>query len=293
MSMKQSNSKLEILREIKTHEKIPNICTLGAISESTYFCKYLDVYGFYKCIENQSILFKEPCGWNDSYESKLYCADYSKVGLKDKDIKRIYACCVTDKLSSEASWKAYLSFDENKDDKKKEKDTRLKQYAVMMKFNSNEFRMELSKAIINQNLKLYEGRVKYVDVKLINDLGIRNSKINNIMFKATNTDKVYGSFLSSLLLKRLTFNYEKETRFFIEDKNEERSMSHNDAKSKILNGISWDTLIKEVVVCPTCPNELFKEIKKKCKNAGISNVRKSRLYLQSNQRFQISGSNKI
>lgn len=284
MKKKKGISALNYLRKVNINKTYPNIKTLGEISRKKFFCKYLDVEGFYNCIENHSILFKEPCGWDDSYESKLYCADFSKVGLKDDDIYRSYAYCVTDKLSSEASWKAYLRFEEESNQNQGENKV-LKQNAVMMKIKSSSFRKALSKAIKDSGLQLYEGQVKYVDVKDIDELGLKNSKIYKRMFPGKAAE--FESFLSSILLKRLTFSYEKETRFFLVDNNIERHYNKYDADKKILEGLDWPSIIDKVVVCPTCPDQLYDEIVKKCQENNINNVKRSKLYVQQKTRFKI------
>ncbi len=277
----------KFLRLENINYKYPNLHLLGEVNNRRFFCKYLDVKGFFLCLDTGSIKFAEPSVWDDAYESKLYCADYSFAGLRDDMICRTYAYCVTENLSSEASWKAYiqrkalLGDSMNNETQKDEKEL----FCVMMKLKANTFRKSLSR--ITDNYTLYEGRVKYIDVNVINKLGDKTSEIYKIIW---GRNPNFISFLSTILLKRLTFSYEKETRFFLVDKNNKRNYSHETAESKILDRIDWLNIIDLIVVCPDCPEQLYNEIKRRCKEKNIK-CKRSMLYVQAGRRYQIGNDN--
>lgn len=78
-------------------------------------------------------------------------------------------------------------------------------------------------------------------------------------------------FISLLSLKRRTYEYEKEVRFFLILEDQQGARSHGKQKSDFRDiQIDWNKLIKRVRVSKFCSDAELKSLQQACFAAGIN-----------------------
>ena len=164
--------------------------------KSTIF-KYMSLDRFVKSVDNKELVFVSPETWHDPFEQLYYGIDCSSRGYKTEDI---VCMCVSEKSSTneDACWRVYSGA------------------------NSKTVRLSIEKDILlkllddysdGEGYEVYIGKVNYLyekkDIKTIHN---PSSSLYNKYFPAVMKVEHY---LSLMLLKRKSFNYENEVRIFL------------------------------------------------------------------------------
>lgn len=228
--------------------------------------KYLSIDGFVKCLEDGDILFQEPNGWNDQYESRYYKAEYRNITTSLNDTPRLFAACFTREEDCEASWKVYSS------------GNGLKSRCIQLKIDIRALREQLclsarkGKNDKKLKCKVYEGRVSYkLQEEAISELYKKDSPYYGIFFDSFGIDY----FLGLLLYKRPAYEYEKEIRFFmVPNSVSQRSNGRKVEKLKV--DVSWKNLIKGVRIDKRCSASEIAVMKAICEKYGIKLDEKSK-----------------
>lgn len=239
---------------------------IGKLPYGNFFYKYMDLesalLSLSKNVEKSqkpNLRFVEPSFWDDQYEGRFYNAIYD--GNKEDTIKTpfLYACCFSSKRENEAAW---ILYSHNKKG--------LASRCVEFCLNRNKLREELSKNIDN-GMSLYIGTVKYENKEIIDNLHLPNIGDDN--HKNSNYYKYFANFtlqsyLNLLLLKRPTFEHEKEVRIFIiPNIGKQKSRRNNSGELEknadpIFINIDWVNVIEEIKIDKNCSNyekELLQE----------------------------------
>ena len=108
--------------------------------------KYLSVDSAEHSIENRTIRFSQPSVWNDGFERRFYSesCEYSNILTNEERCiytPRLFACCFTQNITSEAAWKVY-SYDNDK-------------VCVQFTINVDKFRMMLEEYAERNNFQVY------------------------------------------------------------------------------------------------------------------------------------------
>lgn len=221
--------------------------------------KYLSIDGFVKCLEDGDILFQEPNGWNDQYESRYYTAEYRNITTSLNDTQRLFAACFTREEDCEASWKVYSSGDGLK--------SRCIQLEIDIRALREQLCLSARKGKNDKKLKckVYEGKVSYkLQEKAISELYKKDSPYHNLFFDSFGLEH----FLGLLLYKRPAYEYEKEIRFFmVPNSVSQRSDGRKIEKLKV--DVSWKNLIKGVRIDKRCSVAEIAVLKAICEKYGI------------------------
>lgn len=193
--------------------------------------KYMNLDAAIASFETKTWRFCEPTQWQDKFESRFYCANYSKVPCNPGSEQRVYATCVTRTKNSEAAWKVYAGKEG------------IQNHCIQIEIDLAAFFQQL----LSSGFRIYERKVEYADEEMIIHLHESRSKKHAQYF---NTFDFY-QFLNLLALKRDAYTYENEVRYFaIPQKPEERSLGkkacHTDIK------MDWSKVIKKVRVDKKC-----------------------------------------
>lgn len=269
-------------------EKDVSFEQIGKLPYGNFFYKYMDLesalLSLSKNVEKfkePNLRFVEPSFWDDQYEGRFYNAIYD--GNKEDTAKTpfLYACCFSSKRENEAAW---ILYSHNK--------TGLASRCVEFCLNRNKLREELSKNIEN-GMSLYIGTVKYENKEIIDSLhlpyiGDDNHKNNNYHKYFDNF--TLQSYLNLLLLKRPTFEHEKEVRIFIIPKiGKQKSRRNNNGELEknadpIFINIDWLNVIEEIKIdknCSSYEKDLLQE-----KINRLLNDKKNNLTEEECQRLQ-------
>lgn len=159
--------------------------------------KYMPLDRFVQCVENNELVFVSPETWYDPFEQLYFGIDCSNRGYNTEDI---VCMCVTDKSSTneDACWRVYA--------KKNSKTVRLSiEKDVLLKI--------LDDYADKEDYKVFIGKVNYLyDKKVIMRVHYPSSHLHDFFFPAIMKVEHY---LSLMLLKRKSFNYENEVRIFL------------------------------------------------------------------------------
>ena len=81
--------------------------SIGRLSFSKYrtVYKYMSLEAFILSLYKGAWKFFEPTKWNDRFERRFYCANFSPD--KNSEASKLFATCVTKKQNNEAAWKVY------------------------------------------------------------------------------------------------------------------------------------------------------------------------------------------
>jgi len=148
-------------------------------------------------VQNKELVFVSPEKWRDPFERRFYKTDYRRLGFSRPDI----ACMCSSSRSStneEASWKMYSGVND--------KPLRLSiDYTILCKV--------LDQYAEDNNCKVYIGNVIYDFMKKeIESLHKPSGKDHATLFPDSFDIEHY---LSLMLIKRLSFQFENEVRLFI------------------------------------------------------------------------------
>ena len=226
--------------------------------------KYMTIESFKACIDfdktsgKKTIQFVEPYNWDDEFEKRFYMAIYDRI-TKDKNTHpRLYACCFSSVKKSYAAWKVF-------EDKKKGNEG----LCVKLVIDRKKFSKELCK-YQKRTYQLYEGVVDYSlrDAEILHlHEKYWNGKTNPLHNLFFGSGFVLAKYLTLLLIKRDSFDYEKEIRYFLIPP---KPIKEN----KIYPEIDWGKVIKDVEVDIHYPDVDFKKLEQFC-------------YLEFNNQFPV------
>lgn len=211
--------------------------------------KYLDIEAFIKTLKT-GFMFKEPSSWPDPYEKVFYEAKYNGIDSADTP-NPLYACCFTTGDETDASWKQYAN------------NTGLGSKCVRICLNFNNLLACWNKYAEKHNCKIYIGAVSYeYKEQDIDQFYEKGTKWNSFWF----TKFSLKNYLSLLLVKRPAYYTEKELRVFVVPESRKRKNKKIFVKQKM----TWNNLLKEVLLSPDATDEELELIKWICKENGIN-----------------------
>lgn len=233
-------------------------------SSGHYLYKYMDLESALLCLDKKpaidnspekkpNLRFVEPTSWDDQYEGRFYNAIYNGKNIDSETTPFLYACCFSSKRENEAAW---ILYSHNR--------TGLASRCVEFTINKLKLREHLVRN--SKACSFYIGTVDYKNKEIIDNIHLpyidnELNKVNenyNRYFKCFTFDR----YLELLLLKRTTFEHEKEVRIFIipeSDKNNKKARRDkdgkyiNDVKPKCKYvDIDWIDIIEDVKIDKNC-----------------------------------------
>ena len=256
------------MKRIRGYNNIYQIWPEDSNPKSVLY-KYMNIERAIQFLQNGEYYFVEPIAWQDPYEKRFYTADYSNI--QPYVPQRIFATCLTDRVSNEAAWKMY------RDDR-----GGLGSRCIRLEINRAKLFHQLDKV---KNGKFVFGKANYkYTSKTIDTIHIKESPQYNYYFSDFSEEK----FLELLLIKRKAFEYENEVRlFFIPD--ESNSISYEDYELACFCNyvIKFDeSFLKEMIISvsidPSCSNLEVELLKAKIEKLGYT-CSKNSLYKVSNR----------
>lgn len=193
--------------------------------------KYLTISAVEQCVKNGNIRFSQPSMWNDGFEKRFYpdSCDFSKIITPEEQhvlTPRLFACCFTQNITSEAAWKIYSYNDNN--------------VCVQLTINVEKFRLKLEDYAEKNNCKVYEGPMIYdYSDSEIRKLHLKEYHRHDILFGKFQLD----NYLNLLRIKRSAFYYENEYRFFVVPQNQ-----MDVAENYMYIPIDWNNVIDEIKI---------------------------------------------
>lgn len=232
-----------------------NFNKIGDFATGGKFYKYMSLEMALQCLRGKNIWFVEPSKWQDKYENYFYKAEILGDNIS-KNNPLVYTTCVTNRKESESAWKIYAYNSQG-----------LASRCVEFIINRNKFRESLInckyrkgfKEEYDRNLKdefdIYEGVVVYKDEEMIKNLPkeiVKRNKldIDNDYYHAYFDDFSFEKYLNLLLLKRVAFEHEHETRIFIVNKSFDPSSKKGEAHLDLQ--LDWKDFIEGVRFDANC-----------------------------------------
>lgn len=172
------------------------------LTTPNYLNKFMPIERALELLDTGKLWFANPECWNDPFESRFLTAKYTAKNSPNTKAKgfpwkdKLFCCCFTENSTSEASWKAYA-----KDD-----------MVVNLTFKRADFIKVLANYAQTPGHKVFFDKVEY---KRTNDL---YKRVTQIPFGPTLKNNNFGSDEMNarlMLLKRVSFEYEKEFRAMI------------------------------------------------------------------------------
>lgn len=217
-------------------------------------------------LENRRFWFANPASWQDPFESMFLTSKYKLNANNPKEHpwqQRVFATCMTETATCEAYWNVYSH----------------QQIGMSLALIREQLLRELRNYSQQTNSTIYIGKVEYQKTS-----SIVNNLRNNPFISPYLSQSGIGSEQAKvrlLLLKRSSYRYEDEIRFFIVKK-----------KKMLVEGIpvafgcAPTDLIKTITIDPNVGDNVFKLIKDRMvQNYGFADiaannkrVRKSLLY---------------
>ena len=212
--------------------------------------KYMTLEAFLTSLYCGTWRFFEPSKWNDRFEQRFYCANYT-IPTAIGNTPQLFATCVTRERNSEAAWKVYSN------------GQGLGERCLQLELDIVELRKQLRATAYQFEEKLIE----YVPENVILDL----HKKRKPYYKKYFTSFTLESYLRLLSLKRDAYTYEKELRLFIiphngKQRNKGKKAQFMDVK------IDWKNIIKKVRVDKKCSDAELVSIQRACFTIGINPV---------------------
>lgn len=239
------------IKELKKKNEV-SVNWLDGLQHIDYCYKYMSLNTAIKCLQQNTICFKQPSQWEDQYEKRFYDAEYHVQ--ENRIMPKFYACCFTSKQDNEAAWNIYSHGSSGPGSK-----------VVEFKLS---FRKLYENLILNlEKCSIYIGLVKYYNKEIIDNLHKRtvSTKTYNITGDVNEIDNPYfyyyfknfsiNNLLNLLLLKREAFEHEQEIRFFIVPNDQELMR-----KNKIVN-VDWIDLIEQVRIDKGCTDQEKESLK--------------------------------
>lgn len=236
----------------KIKESGLTIESIGKLPTGPYLYKYMDLETALLSLTGNSLRFVEPTNWEDQYEGRFYNAkflDVNRAPLNPKLTPFLYACCFTTKPENEAAW---LLYSHNKKG--------LASRCVEFKLNRKKLLDQINKHVVSTLVgSLYFGSVEYLNKYEIDSLHHRRrNKLYNKYFDNFSI----RNYLNLLLIKRNSFDHEKEFRFFIVPKSGKIKTRRTKSGRFSQNGITGKDIKPEhETVIITDWNELIQEVR--------------------------------
>lgn len=217
-------------------------------------------------IKNGEITFVYPNVWEDPYEKRFYNKDYRKLNFFAPEI---CCLCLTTKQAQneDAMWKVYSQPNE---------------YIVRAQIKIAALLSELDGIASENQFKVYIGEAIYAEKKYINGI----NSVTQPYFPATNNNNFsIENYLTLMLLKRISYQYENEVRIFIVFENEQGKNSQNETVYKVPIGTN-PPVVSSILLPPYKTSSLTDKVlsegersrKKLIEHELNVRVKQSRLY---------------
>lgn len=215
--------------------------------------KYMTLEAFMTSLYCRTWRFFEPSKWNDKFEQRFYCANYT-IPTAIGNTPQLFATCVTRERNSEAAWKVYSH------------GQGLGAHCLQLEIDI----VELRKQLRTTGYQFEEKPIEYIPENIILDL----HKKRKPYYKNYFTSFTLNSYLRLLSLKRDAYTYEKELRLFIIPHNGMRRNKGKKAQFMDIN-IDWQNIITRVRVDKKCSDAELVSIQRACFTIGINPVIKN------------------
>lgn len=215
--------------------------------------KYMTLEAFMTSLYCRTWRFFEPSKWNDKFEQRFYCANYT-IPTAIGNTPQLFATCVTREKNSEAAWKVYSH------------GQGLGAHCLQLEIDI----VELRKQLRATGYQFEERPIKYIPENIILDL----HKKRKPYYKNYFTSFTLNSYLRLLSLKRDAYTYEKELRLFIIPHNGMRRNKGKKTQFMDIN-IDWKNIITRMRVDKKCSDAELASIQRACFTIGINPVIKN------------------
>ena len=215
--------------------------------------KYMTLEAFLTSLYCRTWRFFEPSKWNDKFEQRFYCANYT-LPAAIANTPQLFATCITRERNSEAAWKVYSH------------GQGLGAHCLQLELDV----VELRKQLRDTGYQFEERPIEYISENAILDL----HKKRKPYYKKYFTTFTLDSYLRLLSLKRDAYTYEKELRLFIIPHNGMRRNKGKKAQFMDIN-IDWKNIITRVRVDKKCSDAELVSIQRACFTIGINPVIKN------------------
>ena len=215
--------------------------------------KYMTLEAFLTSLYCRTWRFFEPSKWNDKFEQRFYCANYT-IPTAIGNTPQLFATCVTRERNSEAAWKVYSH------------GQGLGARCLQLELDT----VELRKQLRATGYQFEEKSIEYIPENVILDL----HKKRKPYYKKYFTSFTLDSYLRLLSLKRNAYAYEKELRLFIIPHNGKLRNKGKKAQAMDIK-IEWKNVIKRVRVDKKCSDAELASIQRACFSVGINPIIKN------------------
>ena len=219
--------------------------------------KYMTLETFLTSLYCGTWRFFEPSKWNDKFEQRFYCANYT-IPTAIGNTPQLFATCVTRERNSEAAWKVYSH------------GQGLGARCLQLELDI----VELRKQLRATDYQFEERQIEYIPENVILDL----HKKRKPYYKEYFTSFTLESYLRLLSLKRDAYTYEKELRLFMIPHNGNRRNKGKKAQSMDVS-IDWKKIITKVRVDKKCSDAELVSIQRACFTIGINPVIKGYTFI--------------
>ena len=219
--------------------------------------KYMTLDAFLASLYEGTWRFFEPSKWNDRFEQRFYCANYTLPTAKG-NTPQLFATCVTRVKNSEAAWKVYSN------------GQGLGARCLQLELDIVELRKQLRTSEFHFEEKIIEYKPENVILNL--------HKKRKSYYKQYFTSFTLDSFLKLLSLKRDAYTYEQELRLFIIPDNGGKRNKHKKAQYQDLK-IDWSKVISKVRIDKKCSDAELVSIQRACLSVGINPVIKNYTFI--------------
>ena len=221
--------------------------------------KYMTLEAFLTSLYCGTWRFFEPSKWNDKFEQRFYCANYT-LPAAIGNTPQLFATCLTRVKNSEAAWKVYSN------------GQGLGAHCLQLELDI----VELRKQLRASGFHFEEKMIEYKPENVILDLHKKRKKYYKKYFSSFTLD----SFLNLLSLKRDAYTYEQELRLFVipnngGKRNKCKKAQHQDIK------INWRDVISKVRIDKKCSDAELVSIQRACISVGINPVIKNYTFIGS------------
>ena len=234
------------------------------INETTILNKYMPFKYLKENIKNNQIVFVSPKTWQDPFEQIYYTAEnFEKYNYKKPNI---FCMCLTEnsRCNEAAAWEMYRS------DRAKIIQIRLlAKKLIQVRFWTEKMLKQLDKFCQEQNFSIYIGNTNYCFEKL--DAIATLYESTNLEHDKYFPDKNYFSidnFLNLLLLKRVSFKFENETRIFLVPEDNNASCCQNIYRMPF----EYNDAIYKVKLAPQQYFTLLEDLKQKYYNNALKKL---------------------
>lgn len=219
--------------------------------------KYMTLEAFLTSLYCGTWRFFEPSKWNDKYEQRFYCANYTLPSATG-NTPQVFATCVTRVKNSEAAWKVYSH------------GQGLGAHCLQLEIDIVELRKQLKAS----GLRFEEKSIIYEPENVIMDLHKKTKPYYQKYFSSF----TLNSFLNLLSLKRDAYAYEQELRLFIIPTNGGRRIKYKKAQYQDMT-INWKNVITKVRVDKKCSDAELASIQRACFSIGINPIIKNYTFI--------------